>query len=72
MSGGGMHNPVIVDGLKDLLPGYTFYDTAALGIIPDAKEAVLFATLANEAVAGGKIRFGNLPGVAMGKVSFPK
>lgn len=72
MSGGGMHNPVLVEGLKELLPGYTFRDTAALGIVPDAKEAVLFATLANEAVAGGKTAFGSLPGVAMGKVSFPR
>ena len=71
MSGGGMHNPVIVNGLKELLPGFTFRDTAALGVLPDAKEAVLFAVLANEAVAGGRTNFGNLPNVTMGKVSFP-
>ncbi len=72
LSGGGMHNPVIVTGLKELLPECTFSDTSALGILPDAKEAVLFATLANEAVAGGKTDFGNIPSVAMGKVSFPE
>ncbi len=71
MSGGGMHNPVLVQGLHGLLPGFSFRDTAALGIVPDAKEAVLFAVLANEAVAGGKTNFGNLPNVTMGKVSFP-
>lgn len=71
MSGGGMHNPVIVAGLKELLPGASFGDTSSLGILPDAKEAVLFATLANEAVAGGTTDFGNIPSVAMGKVSFP-
>ena len=71
MSGGGMHNPVIVNGLKELLPGFSFRDTAALGVLPDAKEAVLFAVLANEAVAGGRTNFGTLPNVTMGKVSFP-
>jgi anhydro-N-acetylmuramic acid kinase len=54
------------------LPDCTFSDTSALGIPPDAKEAVLFATLANEAVAGGKTSFKNIPSVAMGKVSFPE
>jgi anhydro-N-acetylmuramic acid kinase len=71
MSGGGMHNPVLVKGLQELLPGFPFRDTAALGVLPDAKEAVLFAVLANEAVAGGRTNFGNLPNVTMGKVSFP-
>jgi anhydro-N-acetylmuramic acid kinase len=71
MSGGGMHNPIIVKGLQELLPGFSFWDTAALGVLPDAKEAVLFAVLANEAVAGGRTNFGNLPNVTLGKVSFP-
>jgi anhydro-N-acetylmuramic acid kinase len=71
MSGGGMHNRVIVKGLQELLLGYSFRDTAALGVLPDAKEAVLFAVLANEAVAGGRTNFGDLPNVTMGKVSFP-
>jgi anhydro-N-acetylmuramic acid kinase len=71
MSGGGMHNPIIVKGLQELLPGFSFRDTAVLGVLPDAKEAVLFAVLANEAVAGGRTNFGNLPNVTMGKVSFP-
>mgnify|MGYP002780585219 CR=1 FL=1 len=74
MSGGGMHNPVLVAHLKSLLPDATFKTTAELRIQPDAKEAVLFAILANEAVAGGSVDFGNRPGipnVTMGKVSFP-
>jgi len=45
-----------------------------LGINPDAKEAVLFAILANECLSGGQMRFGNtaqgIPNVTMGKVSF--
>ncbi|MCU0368127.1 MAG: anhydro-N-acetylmuramic acid kinase, partial [Cyclobacteriaceae bacterium] len=45
-----------------------------LGISGDAKEAVLFAVLANEALAGGRLKFGNrskVPSVSMGKISFP-
>lgn len=74
MSGGGMHNPVLVGHLKQLLPGLVFKTTADLHILPDAKEAVLFAVLANETVAGGTVNFGNRPGiptVSMGKISFP-
>lgn len=75
MSGGGIHNPVLVDALRLLLPECTVGRTDELGIPGDAKEAVLFAVLANEAVAGGHTSFGNrqgVPSVTMGKVSFPK
>ena len=75
MSGGGMHNPVLVGHLKNLLPAAIFHTTGALHIQPDAKEAVLFAVLANETVAGGQTDFGNRPGipnVTMGKISFPR
>lgn len=75
MSGGGMHNPTLVAMLKELLPEYIFKDTSDLQIVPDAKEAVLFAILANETVAGGNTHIGNtregIPDVTMGKVSFP-
>lgn len=74
MSGGGAHNPVLTGHLRALLPNCTFGQTDELGIEGDAKEAVLFAVLANEAVAGGRTNFGNrqgVPSVTMGKVSFP-
>ncbi len=74
MSGGGMHNPVLVQMLKEELPGVTFKTTADLYIQPDAKEAVLFAVLANETIAGGDVYIGGqkgIPAVTMGKVSFP-
>ncbi len=74
LSGGGMHNPLLVSWLKELLPKCNFYQTNDLGISGDAKEAVLFAILANETVAGGKSDFGSrkgIPSVAMGKISFP-
>jgi anhydro-N-acetylmuramic acid kinase len=73
ISGGGMHNPLLVETLKKLLP-YKFKKTNDLGISGDAKEAVLFAILANENVAGGKSDFGTrkgIPSVSMGKISFP-
>ena len=73
MSGGGMHNPLLVESLKELLP-CNFLKTNDLGISGDAKEAVLFAILANETVAGGESDFGSrkgIPSVSMGKISFP-
>ena len=73
ISGGGMHNPVLTGMIEDQL-GKKLKFTSDLGIAPDAKEAVLFALLGNEAIAGGKTDFGKHPGVpsiSMGKVSFP-
>ena len=73
-SGGGVHNPLLMRFLKELLPSFNFKKTDDLGISGDAKEAVLFATLANEAVAGGRTDFGSrkgVPSVSMGKISFP-
>ena len=73
MSGGGAHNPLLVKWLKELLP-FNFKNTDELGISGDAKEAVLFAILANETVCGGKSDFGTrkgIPSVSMGKISFP-
>ncbi len=73
LSGGGMHNPLLVTWLKALIPA-NFFKTDDLGISGDAKEAVLFAILANETVAGGDSDFGTrkgIPSVTMGKISFP-
>ncbi len=71
-SGGGMHNPLLMGHLKKQLKNATFKTTNDLDINPDAKEAVLFAILANEALCGGDTNFGNgVPSVSMGKVSFP-
>ena len=71
-SGGGMHNPLLMGHLKKQMRNATFKTTNDLNINPDAKEAVLFAILANEALCGGETNFGNgVPSVSMGKVSFP-
>ena len=74
LSGGGMYNPLLVNYVEEHF-GRKLKFTSDLGINPDAKEAVLFALLANEAVSGGNTPFGDRPGVptvSMGKVSFPK
>lgn len=74
-SGGGMHNPLLINRIKELLPNCQFYTTQDLHINPDAKEAVLFAVLANENIAGGRTVIGGglsgIPSVTMGKISFP-
>jgi anhydro-N-acetylmuramic acid kinase len=72
-SGGGMHNPLLMGHLRKQLPKAIFKTTNDLNINPDAKEAVLFAILANEALCGGETNFGKgVPSVSMGKVSFPR
>lgn len=75
VSGGGAHNPVLLAALQRQLPGCRFASTAALGVLPDAKEAILFALLANEAVAGQPVSIGagrqRVPAVRMGKISLP-
>lgn len=73
-SGGGIHNPLLMSQIQQALPAVSIKTTADLGINPDAKEAVLFAVLANECLVGGKQKFSNaregIPGVTMGKISF--
>lgn len=73
MSGGGAHNPLLVELIKTRMPHLKINTTSELGIAGDAKEAVLFAILANEAVMGEGINFGKpgMPAITMGKFSFP-
>jgi anhydro-N-acetylmuramic acid kinase len=74
-SGGGIHNPLLMQHISRDLPDISIRSTTELGINPDAKEAVLFAVLANECLVGGKQKFSNsregIPSVTMGKISFP-
>ena len=74
-SGGGAHNPALLAALARHLPAAHFALTDALGVPGDAKEAILFAVLANEAVAGQPVAIGagrqRVPAVGLGKVSFP-
>lgn len=74
LSGGGAHNSALTTAIQALLPECLFKRTDELGIDGDAKEAVLFAVLANECLAGGTTYFGDrqgVPTVSMGKISFP-
>jgi len=70
MSGGGAHNYFVTTYLKQLLPKARLGNTSVLGIDPDAKEAILFALLGNEALSGEPIQIGNNPAALMGKFSF--
>jgi len=73
-SGGGMHNKLLIDQLEHLMPNIEIVSSLEIGIHPDAKEAILFAVLANESIAGSPMYVGGnatkIP-VTMGKISFP-
>ena len=70
-SGGGCNNKLLMSHIQRLLPGSNFLNPSILGIPGDAKEAVLFAVLANETLSGGNTNYGDNPSVCMGKISFP-
>ena len=68
VSGGGAQNPFMMRGLADAFDPIPVVDVAEKGISGDAKEAIAFAILANEALHGN---FGNVPnatGASCGKV----
>ena len=58
--GGGAHNGDLLRRLQALLPGVVAESTAALGLDPDQVEALAFAWLAQQTLAG---KPGNLPAV---------
>ncbi len=58
--GGGVHNPGLMAALAAELPGVVVESTSAHGLDPDAIEAMAFAWLARETLAG---RPGNLAAV---------
>jgi anhydro-N-acetylmuramic acid kinase len=64
VSGGGIHNAALMAALYRRLPAARFASIDALGIASDAKEAVLFAVLANETIAGNT-------GFSLGKICLP-
>ena len=75
VSGGGSQNPLLMQRISELLPEAKMGFSSEIGIPTDAKEAVLFALLANETImdAGAtKVRrLGDSPWVTMGKISLP-
>lgn len=74
ISGGGLHNPLLIAKIKAGLPNHKVSSFGDLGIDPDAKEAVLFALLANETLVGDRNNVSQIkdsPAVCMGKISLP-
>ncbi len=59
--GGGVHNPLLLERIRARLPGTQVESTADHGLDPDFVEAIGFAWLARETLAG---RPGNLPSVS--------
>ncbi|MCS7293158.1 MAG: anhydro-N-acetylmuramic acid kinase [Gloeomargarita sp. SKYBB_i_bin120] len=64
VSGGGVHNPVLMQELKQLFAPIPVYSSARYGIDPDSKEALAFAILASERIDG---RSTNIPAVTGAK-----
>ena len=58
VSGGGVHNRCLMEQIARGLPDLRVASTDELGVPADAKEALAFAVLANETLAGNS---GNLP-----------
>ena len=69
-SGGGIHNPVIMGGLKERLRDVSFHSFEELGMPSDAKEAALMAFLANACILGNAFQVNGM-NVNLGKISLP-
>jgi anhydro-N-acetylmuramic acid kinase len=76
VSGGGASNPLLINNLQGQLPNISIQSTEVLGINPNAKEAILFAVLANETICGNADFYNQLnnhfPAITMGKISLPR
>ena len=75
ISGGGLHNSVIMKYLRSFLPKSHFATTESKGIPSDAKEALCFSYLAWRVVAGLPISIPTITGstkeTISGSISFP-
>ncbi len=74
ISGGGVHNPVLVEWIQERLPKAEVNSFNKIGFDPDAKEAVLFAVLANEMLSGEGFEMDLKSGgqkTNFGKISLP-
>ena len=76
VSGGGLHNPLMMEWIRELLPGRSVKNFEEIGFNPDAKEAVLFAVLANETLSGNgfpmETKTNMNQRVNFGKISLPE
>ena len=68
VSGGGLYNTMIMDGLRAYFPNFPQRKFDELGIPPDAKEAALIAFLADGMIVGKKFLVNNRE-VSLGKLS---
>jgi anhydro-N-acetylmuramic acid kinase len=68
VSGGGLYNTVIMEGLRAYFPTYPQRDFDELGLPPDAKEAALIAFLADAMIMGKTFRVNDRE-VSLGKLS---
>ena len=75
VSGGGIHNPLLMSYITDHFKSIRMITSLEKGLNPDAKEAILFAILANETISGNQDTFAttnnNMPNVSMGKICLP-
>lgn len=74
VSGGGLHNPLLMENIQAGLPKMSISSIEDIAMNPDAKEACLFAILANETIAGSSDNVRNIkdsPAICMGKISLP-
>lgn len=69
-SGGGLHNPILMNGIRENLSGAAFKSFRKLGINPDAKETTLMAFLANSLVIGDGFMVSGKE-IDLGKISLP-
>ncbi|MGV3510212.1 MAG: anhydro-N-acetylmuramic acid kinase [Sphingobacteriaceae bacterium] len=70
-SGGGANNPYLMERIAAKFEGNEIKQMQELGINGDAKEAVLFALLANETLCGSSLTIDTGRAVTMGKISLP-
>lgn len=75
VSGGGARNPAMLDRLARRMGGVPVESTAVVGLDPDAKEAVAFAVLAHETLAGVATGMPRVTGASrsaiLGKICLP-
>lgn len=75
ISGGGLHNSTLKNWIQEILPHCPIKSFSSLGFNPDAKEAVLFAVLANEMLSGKGFLMdadsAEDQRINFGKISFP-
>ena len=53
--GGGAHNNALMSKLKTTIPSASVFTTSELGIDPDWVEAIAFAWMSKQTIAGKKI-----------------